>query len=436
MERWIFAGLLGLCATACLQDGPCFGGGVRVDGVCECPEGEEIVDRDHCGPASPVTAPDAGDGEADDGGGADADDGGEVDAGNGDADAAADAAADADAGQRSEERRFVQVSSGASYTCGLLEDGAVMCWGANAVNQLGTLDPGEDASRKAVVPVLVPGVLAKHVSTGHGGLTCAVEIEGSVVCWGAIMFGLESNEVLERPTSVASVSDATSVAVGFDEACAVLESGSVTCWRWNVVDGQPSQVTTTNASVTNAKHIAAARSTFCAVGEGGKVWCWSSGDVPEVRFESGVAMVAVGGKHVCVLDGSGAAQCIGSNAAGQLGNGTTMDSEEVPVDVEGFSQATWITAGYEHTCVVLAAGMVSCWGANSGRLGTTLSDEELQKKPVRVEDVVGATQVSAGTKHTCALLDSGEIWCWGDNSSGQLGDGTTIASITPVRVGG
>jgi alpha-tubulin suppressor-like RCC1 family protein len=135
----------------------------------------------------------------------------------------------------------------------------------------------------------------------------------------------------------------------------------------------------------------------------------------------------------CFCLAGGGVDCWGLNTSGQLGNGTTTGNTGAPVAVSGITNATAITARHSHTCALLATGGVDCWGDNGfGKLGngtTTTSST-----PVAVSGITNATAVAAGYYHTCALLATGGAACWGYNYFGQLGNGTTTDSSTPVGV--
>ena len=131
---------------------------------------------------------------------------------------------------------------------------------------------------------------------------------------------------------------------------------------------------------------------------------------------------------------AGAVKCWGYNLFGQLGNGTTIDST-APVAVTGITFATAITAGFGHTCALIVDGTVTCWGYNgAGQLGNGTTTDS-HTPAAAVTGITTATAIAAGDLHTCALLTGGTVKCWGYNDYGQLGNGNTSSSSTPVVTG-
>ena len=202
--------------------------------------------------------------------------------------------------------------------------------------------------------------------------------------------------------------------------------------------------------VTGATQISAGANHTCAVVAGGAAKCWGSnfagslGDGTTTGYSSvpvgvvgvtGATQISAGSGHSCAVVAGGAVKCWGCNALGELGNGTTSTWESgsnVPVDVVGVSGATQISAGGRHTCALVAGGAAKCWGSNFGELGDGTYNPS--SVPVDVVGVTGATKISAGGVHSCALVSGGAVKCWGWNGYGQLGDGTYYESNVPVDV--
>lgn len=154
---------------------------------------------------------------------------------------------------------------------------------------------------------------------------------------------------------------------------------------------------------------------------------------------SDATQISVGVNHACVLERSttGRVRCWGANDTGQLGNGTMgVGVFPTPGLVLDVTDAVQISAGYWHTCVRRMTGAVQCWGQNAfGALGdgTTMT---IRSRAATVLGITDATQVFAGLGRSCALRASGGLWCWGENSNGELGDGTRTTRRAPVRVVG
>lgn len=197
--------------------------------------------------------------------------------------------------------------------------------------------------------------------------------------------------------------------------------------------------------------VSAGLSFSCALSTDGAVKCWGDnwrgrlGDgalvnhytpVDVYSLSHNVVKLSTWHKHTCVLMNTGGMKCWGYNLHGELGNGTTIDSL-IPIDVYGLTSGVVdIAVGGFHTCALLNTGKVKCWGANwHGQVGNANHDD--QYKPVDVVNLSGVKAVEAGKYHTCALLNSGGIKCWGYNVYGQLGNNTTdMVQATPVSVKG
>ncbi|MCB0189963.1 MAG: hypothetical protein KDE31_37085, partial [Caldilineaceae bacterium] len=158
--------------------------------------------------------------------------------------------------------------------------------------------------------------------------------------------------------------------------------------------------------------------------------------VPDEALASSFKKVVAGNDHTCGLTTDGALQCWGDNADGQVGDGSDFPSRP-PVTVSGLGSGVLDAAtGGNHSCAILSSGTVQCWGRNSsGQLGDGTTDERLL--PVAVVGLPATpTALAAGEAHTCALFATGAVSCWGRNAAGQLGNGATADSSLPVAVSG
>ena len=145
-----------------------------------------------------------------------------------------------------------------------------------------------------------------------------------------------------------------------------------------------------------------------------------------------MAAITAGAHHTCALGEDGAASCWGLGTEGQLG-ADDRESSSFPVDVAGSMRFSELSAGRAHTCAVTLADRVACWGTDeSGQLGDGREEEAGSPRPVLVRELDHVLSVSAGSEHTCVRRENDEVFCWGANDYGQLGDGTFLAARHPV----
>lgn len=292
--------------------------------------------------------------------------------------------------------------------------------------------------------------------------TCALTQEGALLCWGAnnsrqLGDGTFNHRLL--PMRVERLEPkARAVAASRGQTCVLTTEGAVWCWGSNF-DGQLGDGTTQGSGwpvmVSGFDRGVAAidgqEGHFCALTSEGDVWCWGLNNYGQLGdgtteqrltpvkvrgLNGGAVAIDVGHYHTCALTNTGGVKCWGQNFAGHLGDGTREDRAE-PVDVIGLSQGVnAITAGLNHTCALTDAGAVLCWGGNtSGELGDGTTNGRITPGPVSGMEQ-GITAISATEQHTCAVTAQGGVVCWGKNNEGQLGDGTTTRRPMPVAVTG
>jgi alpha-tubulin suppressor-like RCC1 family protein len=208
-------------------------------------------------------------------------------------------------------------------------------------------------------------------------------------------------------TTTSGVGQAT-LAAGFQHACALHSSGGVQCWG-NNGRGQLGDGTLTSRSRAD----------------------WVSG------LRSGVVAVAAGYRHSCALTDRGAVKCWGWNSYGQLGDGANVD-RAAPVQVAGLeSGVIAIAAGAYHSCALTDDGGVKCWGYNrGGQLGNGIARGQGGYTPSAIAGPANYTALAVGWSHSCALTRGGAVKCWGENTTGAVGDGTTTNRALPTEVHG
>jgi alpha-tubulin suppressor-like RCC1 family protein len=408
--------------------------------------------------------------------------------------------------------RIGYLSAGDTHTCVVLVDNSVKCFGLGNEGQLGnesTSNIGDGsgvsvASSSAISLGL--GRSARAIATGTSH-TCALLDNLTVKCWGSGLYGRtgygdsnnrgdnagEMGDALSA-VDLGSGRNATMIAVGSNHSCALLDNATVKCWgRSNSGQlGYNDTVTRGDgagemgnalpaisfAAGRSATAIAAGASHTCALLDNAQVVCWGDnaygqlgqgnmdniGDgigptiaaTPTIDVGTGRTAVAIsaGDLHTCALLDNATVKCWGASANGRLGTGDTIDIGDdpnemgdalLPISLGTGVSAIAVTAGGAHTCVLLNTAVVKCFGnGTDGRLGYG-NQNNLGDGPGEMGDALAAVNlgtgrtvlaVSAGLAHTCAMLDNSTVKCWGNGGSGRRGSGNTSrAGITTAQMG-
>jgi alpha-tubulin suppressor-like RCC1 family protein len=360
---------------------------------------------------------------------------------------------------------FHQVAAGDAYTCGLTGDDLAYCWGMNHVGQL-----GDGTTDNSPIPVPVSGGLRFRQMDAGVGHACGVTTDDRAYCWGSDDFGQLGNGAKiasSEPVAVVGGHRFRQVSAGQYHTCGITTDDRVFCWGYNkqgqVGDGsgvhrwqRPVRV----AIDRKFRLVSAGALHTCGVTTYDRAFCWgdgSSGQIGDGKTLTRLTPRAVaggldfrevaagetqrsGGYHSCGVTTDDRAYCWGGNFDGQLGDGTTSQRLK-PVAVAGGLLFGGVSPGGDHTCGVSTGNLAYCWGydyygqlGDGGPLGIEAPNH---LSPFAVVGGLPFAAMSTGRTHTCGVTVSGEAYCWGGNTAGQLGNGVPdFATSTPVAVAG
>ncbi|HEY6925535.1 MAG TPA: DUF4382 domain-containing protein, partial [Steroidobacteraceae bacterium] len=318
----------------------------------------------------------------------------------------------------------------------------------------------------SVTRVTAGGVSFASVSAGDFQ-TCGLTPAGAAYCWGdnekgQLGDGTQTNRLTPVAVKLPSGVMLTSVSVGFFHACGLTSGGAAYCWGWNelgqlgdgtIVD-RLTPVAVAVPTGVSFSSLSTGRIHTCGLTPGGAAFCWGFGLSGQLGDGTGVSRLtpvavampagvtftnmSAGDDHTCGGTSTGAAYCWGFNLYGQIGDGTTTNRlAPVAVLVPAGVAFAGVAAGSHYTCARTAAGTAYCWGDNgSGQLGDgTSGTNRLEPVAVQLPSAVTFASVAAGSAHTCGLTPAGAAYCWGQNGFGELGDGTVgLVRLTPVAV--
>jgi alpha-tubulin suppressor-like RCC1 family protein len=348
-----------------------------------------------------------------------------------------------------------RVATGSAHSCAVA-DARAFCWGWNASGQLGDGGSTTSATPVEVSPTgpLADGAAVTEIAVGWQH-SCALA-DGLPACWGANMGGVLGDGTTTNRATPVAVDDSgfdgpvTALATGDYNGCAVA-SGIAACWGSGAYGRLGTGSTASSTTPVPVDVSGALAKAVCDPGwrvlddpprcgaplAGGEQTGFVD-DLTRPGLPRPATAVDVGPEHSCAIAG-GIPVCWGSGAYGRLGNGSTADSA-VPVEVDrsgvlAGTVATDIAVGASTACVVADAA-AACWGSNAvGMLGGgTTAPQSVVPVAVAGGALAGAqvTRVAVGNTYACAVTTDGRVACWGDNSEGNLGDGTTTNRPAPV----
>lgn len=357
------------------------------------------------------------------------------------------------------------VATGGFHTCAISQLGRVWCWGDNFYGQL-----GDGSTSRRTQPVPVTGLSGEFRAVAAGAAhSCALSAGGTVWCWGRNLYGqlgIGSTTSSLVPVALGGPMrrEVRSITSGPWHTCALSENGRAFCWGLNQ-DGQLGDGSTSSRTAPvqvagfgrDGRALSAGNSHTCGLDRTGRAMCWGNnrsgrlGDgtitrrtvaTPVALVPGNARMIAAGSGHTCLLVRARRVWCWGDNQAGQLGNNSTTTSllpRRVPRFRDGGVVAIAAGGGTDlrgFSCAINSNNRLQCWGSNfHGQIGDGTNIPRLRPTPVlNLGNLIGMVFAGGSGDHACVTAARGRLMCWGYNTSGQLGDGSTTTARAPVRV--
>ena len=314
-----------------------------------------------------------------------------------------------------EDFNFTSVSTGETHTCALDEEKELLCWGSNTQLRLGhTAGVAYYPHRYTGNSEVYDQPLAT-ISAG-GAHTCAIRMDASTWCWGLGNYGQIGDGIIyasgTTPKQVQFENNLTAISIsaGNSHTCAIMSDDSMYCWGFND-RGQLGIGNNTNQLLPTKVLLPAGRTALA---------------------------ISLGYTQTCAILDDYSINCWGNNGAGQIGDGTTADrNSPSSVILSGINDPIQIAVGFESTCALFDDGSIQCWGNNNyGQLGIGSTTQSNSPQTLNSISHLEATSIQVGTYFACALFHDGAPRCWGYGTSGQLGAGSNVNSNSPQLVKG
>jgi alpha-tubulin suppressor-like RCC1 family protein len=351
-----------------------------------------------------------------------------------------------------------EVAPGVNHTCArrAAPAGGVYCWGANASAEL-----GNSTTVPSSIPVLIAGGIALHGLVSGLDYSCGLDALNRAFCWGANgagQLGEGTHAGHGTPTAVTGSFIYQQLYAGVATTCGLMVTGDLRCWGDNTNgmfgDG------TVNSSAAPApaggaftyKAVAVGDQHVCGITTANVTYCWGNNASGQLGINStspslSAALVAgtqtfvaigAGTEHTCGINAANQVYCWGKNTKGELGLSAATPQSVIPVQTAfATALAALAVRGHSDCAQTLAVGPAQCWGFNGdGQLNVPATATPEVPQAVQALGAVTFSSVRLGTTFGCSIGSDGALYCWGTNTSGQLGDGTTTNSTGAVRVRG
>ncbi|UJR82039.1 RCC1 domain-containing protein [Sandaracinus amylolyticus] len=317
-------------------------------------------------------------------------------------------------------------------TCALRRDGHVACWGGA---WWGNNGDGTRINRARPVAVSDLDDAVELAATSNA--VCARRRAGRVACWGRAI-GASHDEMHTTPVEVEGIEDAQALLAGLASVCARRADRTTWCWgRSGLLGARGTTTPIAMPSLDGARSLAEGANLSFVLDDGGAVTRYAPGastGEPAFADLQGARSLAAGHDHACLVSADASVVCWGQNDRGQLGyEGRWTPGSRTPIP--NLDQATAVVNGDGFGCA-LHRGGVACWGDNGyGQLGREIRrDHRTTAVDVASPLTTHVVSLAAGTNHVCAVRRDGSVWCWGDGTHGQLGDGRASYHVEPTEV--
>ena len=343
------------------------------------------------------------------------------------------------------------------HTCHLNQLGWINCWGANNTGQIGNNTQIESNKQLSIRSGIIQISTARSGLATTSGTTYAITLTGVLMSWGDNIYGKLGTGTSGGASFTPQIVDVNTrykfISSKYGHTCAITISDALKCWGFNS-DGQLGDGTlvqknfpvTVDAGV-NYKFVSVGASFSCGITTAGVLKCWGLNDTGQVGdgtltsrslpvvINSGTSYnsVSLGYSHTCGITTTGILKCWGSDTVGQIGDGLLPTDRFTPYVVDSGVNYSSISSANNTNCAITTTGILKCWGENSsGQIGD--GSMTARTAPVTIESGIPYESISAGGDHTCGVTTGKLFKCWGLNNNGQLGIGTTGGAVTTPQV--